>query len=146
MKEHYKFFLNSLSETKSFAMRLSKLITFRKCICLKGKLGIGKTTLVRFMLNSYNKKPIKVTSPTFSLVNIYDLKKIRVWHYDLYRIKKKIEVYNLDLELALNDCTIIEWPEIVEDILPNDRINLTLEERSKDIIEVTLSSKNIILL
>ena len=69
-----------------------------------------------------------------------------MWHYDLYRIKKKIEVYNLDLELALNDCTIIEWPEIVEDILPNDRINLTLEERSKDIIEVTLSSKNIILL
>ena len=45
------------------------------------------------------------------------------------------------MELALNDCTIIEWPEIVEDILPNDRINLTLEERSKDIIEVTLSSK-----
>ncbi len=136
MKVHSKFFLKSLQDTNNFAKRISKLICPGMCICIKGKLGIGKTTLVNFILNHYSKKKLVVTSPTFSLVNIYEFDELNIWHYDLFRLKKKSEIYNLDLELAIRDCVIIEWPEIVEDILPKNRINIFLKETTNTNIEV----------
>ena len=105
-----------------------------------GKLGIGKTTLVKFILKNYLGKEINVNSPTFSLVNLYEINNLRIWHYDLYRLKNKSEIYNLDIELALRDCTIIEWPEIIEDILPNDRINIYFDEINKTKIEISIRS------
>jgi len=146
MKEHSKFFLKSLSDTEKFAKKISKIINNGVCICLNGKLGIGKTTLVKFIIKYYLDKKIKVTSPTFSLVNLYETNNLRVWHYDLYRLNHKSEIYNLDIELALRDCTIIEWPEIIEDILPNDRINIYFDEKDKNSIEISiLSHKKVIL-
>ena len=140
MKEHSKFFLNSLDDTEKFAKKISKIINNGVCICLNGKLGIGKTTLVKFILKDYFGKEINVTSPTFSLVNIYETNNLRIWHYDLYRLKNKLEIYNLDIELALRDCTIIEWPEIIEDILPNDRININFVEINNTKIEISVRS------
>jgi tRNA threonylcarbamoyladenosine biosynthesis protein TsaE len=91
-------------------------------------------------------KKINVNSPTFSLVNVYETNNLRVWHYDLYRLNHKSEIYNLDIELALRDCTIIEWPEIIEDILPNDRINIYFDEINSTSIEISiLSNKKVIL-
>lgn len=146
MKEHSKFFLKSLSDTEKFAKKISKIINNGVCICLNGKLGIGKTTLVKFIIKYYLDKKINVTSPTFSLVNLYETNNLRVWHYDLYRLNHKSEIYNLDIELALRDCTIIEWPEIIEDILPNDRINIYFDEKDKNSIEISiLSHKKVIL-
>ena len=146
MKEHSKFFLNSLSDTEKFAKKISKIINNGVCICLNGELGIGKTTLVKFIIKHYLNKKINVTSPTFSLVNLYESNNLRVWHYDLYRLNHKSEIYNLDIELALRDCTIIEWPEIIEDILPNDRINIYFDEKNKTSIEISiLSNKKLIL-
>ena len=113
---------------------------------MNGKLGIGKTTLVKFILKHHLGKEINVNSPTFSLVNIYETNNLRVWHYDLYRLDHKSEIYNLDIELALRDCTIIEWPEIIEDILPNDRINIYFDEINSTSIEISiLSNKKVIL-
>ena len=140
MKEHSKFFLNSLDDTEKFAKKISKIINNGVCICLNGKLGIGKTTLVKFILKDYFGKEINVTSPTFSLVNIYETNNLRIWHYDLYRLKNKLEIYNLDIELALRECTIIEWPEIIEDILPNDRINISFIELNNTKIEISVRS------
>ena len=61
----------------------------------------------------------------------------------MYRLKNKSEIYNLDIELALRDCTIIEWPEIIEDILPNDRINIYFVEINTTKIEISVrSNKN----
>ena len=140
MKEHSKFFLNSLDDTEKFAKKISKIINNGVCICLIGKLGIGKTTLVRFILNNCLGKKINVNSPTFSLVNLYETNNLRIWHYDLYRLKNKSEIYNLDIELALRDCTIIEWPEIIEDILPNDRINIYFVEINNTKIEISVRS------
>ena len=146
MKEHSKFFLKSLSDTEKFAKKISKIINNGVCICLNGKLGIGKTTLVKFIIKYYLDEKINVTSPTFSLVNRYETNNLRVWHYDLYRLNHKSEIYNLDIELALRDCTIIEWPEIIEDILPNDRINIYFDEKDKNSIEISiLSHKKVIL-
>ena len=73
MKEHSKFFLNSLDDTEKFAKKISKIIKNGVCICLNGKLGTGKTTLVKFILKNYLGKEVNVNSPTFSLVNLYDI-------------------------------------------------------------------------
>ena len=146
MKEHSKFFLKSLSDTEKFAKKISKIINNGVCICLNGKLGIGKTTLVKFILEHHMGKKINVNSPTFSLVNVYETNNLRVWHYDLYRLNHKSEIYNLDIEMALRDCTIIEWPEIIEDILPNNRINIYFDEINSTSIEISiLSNKKVIL-
>lgn len=146
MKEHSKFFLNSLADTEKLAKKISKIIKNGVCLCLNGKLGIGKTTLVKFILKHRMDKTINVNSPTFSLVNVYETNNLRVWHYDLYRLNHKSEIYNLDIELALRDCTIIEWPEIIEDILPNDRINIYFDEINSTSIEISiLSNKKVIL-
>ena len=146
MKEHSKFFLNSLADTEKLAKKISKIIKNGVCICLNGKLGIGKTTLVKLILKHHMGKKINVNSPTFSLVNVYETNNLRVWHYDLYRLNHKSEIYNLDIELALRDCTIIEWPEIIEDILPNDRINIYFDEINSTSIEISiLSNKKVIL-
>jgi tRNA threonylcarbamoyladenosine biosynthesis protein TsaE len=146
MKEHSKFFLNSLADTEKLAKKISKIIKNGVCLCLNGKLGIGKTTLVNFILKHHMGKKINVNSPTFSLVNVYETNNLRVWHYDLYRLNHKSEIYNLDIELALRDCTIIEWPEIIEDILPNDRINIYFDEINSTSIEISiLSNKKVIL-
>ncbi|MAJ67450.1 MAG: tRNA (adenosine(37)-N6)-threonylcarbamoyltransferase complex ATPase subunit type 1 TsaE [Rickettsiales bacterium] len=146
MKEHSKFFLYSLADTEKLAKKISKIIKNGVCLCLNGKLGIGKTTLVKFILEHHMGKKINVNSPTFSLVNVYETNNLRVWHYDLYRLNHKSEIYNLDIELALRDCTIIEWPEIIEDILPNDRINIYFDEINSTSIEISiLSNKKVIL-
>ena len=78
MKEHSKFFLNSLADTEKLAKKISKIIKNGVCLCLNGKLGIGKTTLVKFILKHHMGKKINVNSPTFSLVNVYETNNLRV--------------------------------------------------------------------
>ena len=61
-------------------------------------------------------------------MNIYDLKTIKVWHYDLFRLRNKKEIFELDYELALSDFVIVEWPEIINEYLPHKRIDIYLDE------------------
>ena len=56
------------------------------------------------------------------------MKKVKIWHYDLYRLKSKSEVFDLDFDLALLDCVIVEWPEIIKDYLPAKRLDIHLDE------------------
>ncbi len=128
MKDDFKINLHSLGDTEKLAKRLANFVKPSVFITLKGDLGTGKTTLVRYLINSISKKKIKVTSPTFSLVNTYDLGKIKIWHYDLFRLRNKREIFELDFELALKDCVIIEWPELIKDFFPKKRIDITITE------------------
>ena len=93
--------VKSLNETKILAQKVSKLISIPFFICLSGDIGSGKTTFARFLINQFSKKKIKVLSPTFPIVQIYDLKTVNIWHYDLYRIEKKNEFFNLDFDTAM---------------------------------------------
>ena len=131
MKDDFKINLYSLEETKKLAIEISKLIKPKTFISLRGKLGVGKTTLVRNIINVLSKKKEKVLSPTFSIVNIYNLDVSKIWHYDLYRLQNKNEIFNLDYELALLDCVIVEWPEIIKDFLPRKRIEIHLKENEE---------------
>ena len=128
MKDEFKINLYNLRETEILAQKIAKRLEPKSFISLKGKLGVGKTTLASLIINNLSKKKIRVLSPTFSLVNIYDLKNIKVWHYDLFRLSNKKEIFELDFELALLDCVIVEWPEIITEYLPHKRIEIHLDE------------------
>ena len=82
--------LNNLEETRKFAVSLSKLIVKPFFICLNGPIGSGKTTFANYFINQFSEKKVNVPSPTFPIVQIYDLKKIKIWHYDLFRFNFEV--------------------------------------------------------
>ena len=139
MKDEFKINLVNLGETEKLAQKIAKRIEPKSFISLRGKLGVGKTTLAGLIINNLSKKKIRVLSPTFSLVNIYDLKTIKVWHYDLFRLRNKKEIFELDFELALSDCVIVEWPEIITEYLPQKRIDIYLDEDESFLRYATVS-------
>ena len=116
--------LNNLEETYKFAVSLSKLIVKPFFICLNGPIGSGKTTFANYLINQFSEKKVNVPSPTFPIVQIYDLKKIKIWHYDLFRIENKKDFFNLDFDAAINDSVIVEWPNIFMEFFPKNKIEL----------------------
>ena len=130
--------VKSLNETKILAQKFSKLLSIPFFICLCGDIGSGKTTFARFLINQFSKKKIKVLSPTFPIVQIYDLKNINIWHYDLYRIEKKNEFFNLDFDTAIGNCVIVEWPDIFLDYFPKNRIEISFQDEKNNIRDVKI--------
>ena len=128
MKDEFKIYLKNLVDTENLAKKIAKIVLPKSLILIRGKLGVGKTTLAKYLINSLSQKNIIVPSPSFPIVNTYEFPQLKIWHYDLYRLKKKNDIFELDIELALMDCVIIEWPEIVEDLLPEKRIDISIEE------------------
>ncbi len=143
-----KINISEEKDTKSVAEKFSKLIKQGDCILFSGNLGVGKTTFIKYIINSLQKankqKISEVTSPTFTVINEYQIKKILIKHYDLYRIKNKKELNNLGIQENLKDqITLVEWPEMVKKIKIKNSINLKFEYK-KNYTERYLSiiSKN----
>ena len=128
IKDEFKIYLTSLGRTKKIAEILSQNAKKGFFMCLHGDLGTGKTTFARFFINSLSDKKINVPSPTFSMVQFYEFKKFNIWHYDLYRMSDIAEIFALDYDLAINDVVLIEWPEIIKDLLPLKRIDIFFKE------------------
>ncbi len=131
--------IENLNETKKFAHKFSKFIKAPFFVCLNGELGTGKTTFARYLINELSSKKIKVLSPTFPILQIYNLKKINVWHYDLYRINNEKEYYNLDFDIALNDLVIVEWPDIFRKYLPKSRVEIMFHDEKNNQKKLTIS-------
>ena len=118
-------FNTNLQKLSTFAEKLALINKPSDIILLQGELGTGKTTFTRFWINAlYRKKkilpPSFIKSPTFPIMNSYDLGNYEVYHYDLYRLKNIKELQELDIhENFKNNLTIIEWPEILMKILKN---------------------------
>ena len=130
--------IKNLNETKILAQKFSKLLSIPFFICLFGDIGSGKTTFARFLINQFSKKKIKVLSPTFPIVQIYELKTINIWHYDLYRIEKKNEFFNLDFDTAFGNCVIVEWPDIFLDYFPKNRIEINFQDEKNNTRDVRI--------
>ena len=128
--------IKNLEETQKFAAILSKLIAKPFFICLNGPIGSGKTTFAKHLINQFSEKKINVLSPTFPIVQIYDLKKIKIWHYDLFRVENKKEFFNLDFDIAINDCVIVEWPNIFLEFFPKSRIELDFLDKDINVREI----------
>tara|TARA_E500000331_G_scaffold230852_1_gene221029 strand:- start:152 stop:616 length:465 start_codon:yes stop_codon:yes gene_type:complete len=117
-------------ELKKFSEKISKFIKQFNTIFLYGDLGVGKTTFVKYFINNLQKKEktkiTEVPSPTFNIVYEYKIKKSRIQHFDLYRLKKKKECLNIGLFEDENVISIIEWPEKVH-FKPKKRIEIYLK-------------------
>tara|TARA_Y100001954_G_C15730033_1_gene562792 strand:- start:622 stop:1077 length:456 start_codon:yes stop_codon:yes gene_type:complete len=111
--------LPSEKETEDLATQFLKKLNPGDIVFLYGEMGVGKTTFVRYLINKLQEnddlKITEVTSPTFNLLNEYQFNKIKVNHYDLFRIKSINETKDLNLFENNNSLiTLVEWPEIIE--------------------------------
>ena len=123
--------LSSEKKTEELANRILKKIQIGHIIFLYGEMGVGKTTFIKYLINGLQKENklelSEVTSPTFNLLNEYQINEVKINHYDLFRIKSPIELDNLDLFSDIqNVITIIEWPQIIEK-KPKNLIELTFK-------------------
>ena len=130
--------------TKELAKEFTKYLKGGEFVFLYGEMGVGKTTFVKYFINEYQKinnlTQTEITSPTFSLLNEYQVKDIRIKHYDLFRINRKEDINNLDIFEKDNKLiTLIEWPKLIADKQGIKFITLTfnylnqLNDRTVDI-------------
>ena len=120
--------LRTIQDTKNFSKKISEIIKNGDIIFLYGEIGVGKTTFVRFIINHLEQengiKNSDVLSPTFNIVYDYDVKKKKILHYDLYRLKNYEDISQLGIFETVQDCIkIIEWPELIKP-KPKDRIEI----------------------
>ena len=139
-----KIDITSEKLTKELAKEFTKYLKGGEFVFLYGEMGVGKTTFVKYFINEYqeinNLKQTEITSPTFSLLYEYQIKDIRIKHYDLFRINRKEDINNLDIFEKDNKLiTLIEWPQLIADKQDIKFITLTfnylnqLNDRTVDI-------------
>ena len=126
-----KIDLSSEKETEELASTFLKKIKPGCFIFLYGEIGVGKTTFIRYLINKFQKinklEITEVTSPTFNLLNEYQINELKINHYDLFRLKSAEEIRNLDLfEDSRNAITFIEWPQLIKE-KPKNLIELVFE-------------------
>jgi len=114
-----KINISSEKKLKEFANNLSTELKHGDVFFLFGEMGVGKTTFVKFLINNiqlkFKQKLTEVTSPTFNIMNEYNIEGLSIRHYDLYRLKSTDELQNLNI-FDENDKAIllIEWPQIIK--------------------------------
>ena len=126
-----KINLPSEKKTEELASKFLKKIKPGDIVFVYGEMGVGKTTFIRYLINGLQKRNnlriTEVTSPTFNILNQYEINQFKVNHYDLFRIKSSEEIKNLDLfDDIMNSILLIEWPQIIEK-KPRDLIELNFE-------------------
>lgn len=122
MKE---YLLENVDQTRDWAREFAKTLRAPVCVALHGDLGMGKSEIARTIIQTLRGDDTVVPSPTFTIVQNYD----GISHFDLYRINDASELTEIGLPYAIaNDITLIEWPDIATDILPNDTIHIYLTE------------------
>ena len=122
--------IKSLDHLQLISKKIADKITKKDCIFLIGEIGVGKTTFARSLINYFQKREgviqTQILSPTFNLLYEYDIKKIKVMHYDLYRIKNTKELNQLGIfNEKVDSIKIIEWPQLIETNV-SDRLELHL--------------------
>lgn len=113
-------------ETAVFAAGLASRLKPGDTILLHGTLGSGKTTFARALIRALtNDENLDVPSPTFTLVQTYDTPPGTLWHFDLYRLQREDEIYELGWEEALSEgVLLVEWPERLGSLLPSSRLDI----------------------
>ena len=128
--------VKSLDHLNQISKIISQKLEKGDYIFLIGEIGVGKTTLTRYLINNLqNKKGLKKTevlSPTFNLLYEYEIKDLKIMHYDLYRLKKTNELDHLGI-FSENEKTvkIIEWPDLIKTPLTN-KLEIYLEYGEND--------------
>ena len=123
--------VKSLEHLNSLSQKVAEKLSKNDCIFLIGEIGVGKTTFARYLINYLQEKNgekiTEVLSPTFNLLYEYDLKGIKIMHYDLYRIRDEKELKQLGIFLDKQDTIkIIEWPQLIN-ISLSDKLEIHLD-------------------
>ena len=128
--------IKSLEQLNSISKKIADRLLEGDCIYLQGEIGVGKTTFTRYLINYLQKKEglmtTEVLSPTFNLLYEYDLKKFKIMHYDLYRLKNEKELNTLGIfQENENAVKIIEWPSLLK-IPISDKLEIHLDYAKHD--------------
>ena len=138
--------IKSLDHLQLISKKIADKTSEKDCIFLIGEIGVGKTTFTRSLINYFQKREgveqTQVLSPTFNLLYEYDIRKIKIMHYDLYRIKNAKELNQLGIfNENINSIKIIEWPQLIETNI-SDVLELHLSySRKEEERDLTLKGK-----
>lgn len=130
--ETYTFTSHSESETMDLAFNLASKLHVGDVVVLTGGLGSGKTKFTEGFLKYFNLDK-EISSPTFTIVNEYKNNDIKIYHFDVYRLSDSDEFYAIGGEeyFSTGIC-LIEWGEIIKDVLPENYIHITFEKSPAD--------------
>jgi tRNA threonylcarbamoyladenosine biosynthesis protein TsaE len=123
--------ISGIHDLKIPASAIADLLKKRHVLAISGSLGAGKTTFVKVVINLLGSRDI-TSSPSFSLVNEYHYPDGVLYHMDMYRLKDMEEALNIGVEdyLYSGEICIVEWPELIDSLLPEDAIRLHIESIS----------------
>ena len=133
--------ITDIEHIREAAREFIEHIGDRRVFAFYGKMGAGKTTFVKAICEELGVNDV-ITSPTFAIINEYtSAKDDTIFHFDFYRIKKLEEVYDMGYEdyFYSGALCFIEWPELIEEILPDDAVRVSITEQDDGSRIVTLS-------
>ena len=123
------FITKNIDETRAWARDFAKTLRAPVTVALHGNLGVGKSEIARTIIQTLCGTNTVVPSPTFTLVQTYVAGDKKVSHFDLYRVADAAELVEIGLDYAIqNDITLIEWPDIAADMLPENTIHIDIDE------------------
>ncbi|MDE4134759.1 tRNA (adenosine(37)-N6)-threonylcarbamoyltransferase complex ATPase subunit type 1 TsaE [Phaeobacter sp. QD34_3] len=118
--------LHTAEDTAALAKKIAGAVGPGDCLLLEGPIGAGKTHFARHLIQSLQNPPEDVPSPTFTLVQTYDVAAGELWHTDLYRLTSLDEIEELGLITAFDEAiTLVEWPDRLAELTPAHALHLT---------------------
>ena len=128
----FKYISNSENDTKKLAKLFAQMLKKGDILILSGELGSGKTKFTEGFLSYFNLEN-EISSPTFTIVNEYKKDDINIYHFDVYRLEDSSEFYEIGGEEYFdNGICIIEWGELIRDVLPKDYIEIDFSRSDKN--------------
>ena len=123
--------IKDLEHIREAARQFISHIGDRRVFAFYGSMGAGKTTFIKAVCEELGVTDV-VTSPTFAIVNEYETSHRPIFHFDFYRIKKLEEVYDMGYEdyFYSDALCFIEWPELIDEVLPDDAVKVTIKENA----------------
>lgn len=138
--------IQSTEQLQEAARQFVKLMDDHTVFAFYGKMGAGKTTFIKALCEELGVSDV-ITSPTFAIVNEYrsDLAGELIYHFDFYRIKKLEEVYDMGYEdyFYSGALCFIEWPELVEELLPEGTVKVTIEVADDESRKITIEDPEV---
>ena len=127
--------IKSLDQLNQVTLKIIKKLNKEDCILLFGEIGTGKTTLTRVLINNLQNQikqvETEVLSPTFNIVYEYEISKLKIMHYDLYRLKTEKDVQQLGIfNQSTENIKVIEWAEIINE-RPDNRLEIYMSYEKK---------------
>ena len=138
------FTINGLEEYPQAAKWFTQFLQQGRIFAFFGKMGSGKTTFIKSLCEELGVEDT-INSPTFAIVNEYEDRDANtIYHFDFYRIKSLAEVYNMGYEeyFYSNAYCFLEWPELVEELLPEEYIRVDITENSDGTRELKVTINN----